>query len=111
MPVHNRKSSTGRALLKDGWRCLAGPRVCPPGEAPEPETAGFVGVGSGFAAYPALQSRLDGRLTLSDSSLIPHARAIARLAAPRFARGQGLPAEAAEPLYIRDKVALKICER
>ena len=99
------------AWEEDGWRCLAGPRVCPPGEAPEPETEGFVGVGSGFAAYPALQLRLEGRLTLSDSSLIPHARAIARLAAPRFARGQGLPAEAAEPLYIRDKVALKICER
>jgi tRNA threonylcarbamoyladenosine biosynthesis protein TsaB len=36
---------------------------------------------------------------------------MARLAAPRLLSGEGLAAENAEPLYIRDKVALKICER
>jgi tRNA threonylcarbamoyladenosine biosynthesis protein TsaB len=36
---------------------------------------------------------------------------MARLAAPRLLRGEGVAAEHAEPLYIRDKVALKICER
>lgn len=98
---------------RDGtaWRGLAGPVVCPPGAVPIPEDAGFVGVGSGFAAYPALAERLAGKLAGVDATIVPHARAIARLAAPRFARGEGLPAEAAEPLYIRDKVALKICER
>ena len=29
----------------------------------------------------------------------------------RLARGEGLPAESAEPLYVRNKVALKVCER
>lgn len=90
------------------WNCLAGPLVCPPGEAPTPREEDFVGAGSGFAAYPGL---LAGRLARIDADLIPHARAIAGLAAPRFVRGGGLPAEAAEPLYIRDKVALKIGER
>lgn len=91
------------------WRCLAGPLVCPPGAVPLPEGDGYVGVGSGFAAYPEIaQSRPLRRV---DATLIPHARAMARLAAPRLQRGDGLPAENAEPLYIRDKVALKICER
>ncbi len=93
------------------WRALAGPVVCPPAAAPIPDVAGYLGAGSGFAAYPALSERLAGMLAGEDSTLIPHARAIACLAAPRFARGEGLPAEAAEPLYIRNKIALKICER
>ncbi len=93
------------------WRGLAGPVVCPPAAVPVPDAEGFIGVGSGFAAYPALAERLAGRLAKVDGDIHPHARAIARLAAPRFTRGEGLPAEAAEPLYIRDKVALKICER
>jgi tRNA threonylcarbamoyladenosine biosynthesis protein TsaB len=91
------------------WRCLAGPLVCPPGAAPKPDRDDYVGVGSGFAAYPEIaQSRSLRRV---DATLIPHARAMARLAAPRLLRGEGLAAEHAEPLYIRDKVALKICER
>jgi tRNA threonylcarbamoyladenosine biosynthesis protein TsaB len=91
-----------------GWRCLSGPLVCPPEAVPQPDDTGFIGVGSGFLAYPNLAA---SRLNRIDASLIPHARAMARLAAPRLQRGEGLSAEHAEPLYIRDKVALKICER
>jgi tRNA threonylcarbamoyladenosine biosynthesis protein TsaB len=91
------------------WKCLAGPLVCPPDAVPIPESEGFVGVGSGFAAYPNIAAAR--RLQRVDANLIPHARAMARLAAPRLQRGEGLPAENAEPLYIRDKIALKICER
>jgi len=92
----------------DAWRCLSGPLVCPPGAVPLPTTDGFVGVGSGFLAYPDLaQDRLASR----NPDCIPHARAMTRLAAPRMLSGEGVAAEHAEPLYIRDKVALKICER
>jgi tRNA threonylcarbamoyladenosine biosynthesis protein TsaB len=94
-----------------GWISLAGPVVCPPEAVPLPAEPGFLGAGPGFAAYPLLLALGRARLADVDTTLIPHARAIAALAAPRFARGEGLPAEAAEPLYIRDKVALKICER
>ena len=91
------------------WRCLTGPLVCPPAAVPLPAVAGFIGVGSGFAAYPHIAEAC--RLSRVDGGLIPHARAMARLAVPRLRRGEGMPAEHAEPLYIRDKVALKICER
>jgi len=95
-------------LESDTWHCLAGPLVCPPDAVPLPEGDGYVGVGSGFAAYPNLAKL---HLSRVDASLIPHARAMARLAAPRLQRGEGESAEKAEPLYIRNKVALKICER
>ena len=42
---------------------------------------------------------------------VPTAAAVARLAAPRLARGEGLDPALAAPLYIRDKVALTVAER
>jgi tRNA threonylcarbamoyladenosine biosynthesis protein TsaB len=93
------------------WSCLTGPVVCPPEAIPMPSTPGFVGVGPGFAAYPQLVVLGENHLAGIEAGLFPHARAIAQMGAPRFAEGQGLPPEAAEPVYIRDKVALKICER
>lgn len=95
----------------DEWSCLMGPVVCPPDTVAMPSEAGVTGGGPGFQAYPALKERAERHLLALDGDAIPHARSVARLAAPRFARGEGLPPEAAEPLYIRDKVALKICER
>ncbi|MEW5771240.1 MAG: tRNA (adenosine(37)-N6)-threonylcarbamoyltransferase complex dimerization subunit type 1 TsaB [Pseudomonadota bacterium] len=97
--------------VEDAWHCEAGPVVCPPRALPLPGEAGYVGVGSGFAAYPDLRALAGHGLARVDAEAFPHARGLARLAAPRFARGEGLAPEAAEPLYIRDKVALKICER
>lgn len=94
-----------------GWSCLAGPVVCPPEATPMPSATGFAGVGPGFSAYPQLRALGEKHLANIEAEVIPHARAIAQLAAPRFAEGEGLPPEAAEPVYIRDKVALKICER
>ena len=92
-----------------GWRAVAGPVVCPPAASPLPQSPGCVGAGPGFAAYPALVDLLQGRLARIDRDALPHARAIARLAAPRI--GDFGPPETAEPLYVRNKVALKVCER
>lgn len=89
------------------WRCLAGPVVCPPLLAPAAQSPGCIGAGPGFSAYPDLAARADLSRIVADA--IPHARAIARLAAPRI--GEFAAPETAEPIYVRDKVALKICER
>lgn len=93
------------------WQCQHGPQVCPPGQTPMPDEAGYWGAGPGLGAYAELQALAMRHLDGVDAGVFPHARAIASLAAPRFARGEGRPPEAAEPVYIRDKVALKICER
>jgi tRNA threonylcarbamoyladenosine biosynthesis protein TsaB len=91
---------------------VSAPRVCAPVAAPELQGQGWTGCGSGFAAYrDVLQHRYGTALADMDGDVYPHARDIARLAAPVFAAGHGIRAEEAAPLYIRDKVALKTAER
>jgi tRNA threonylcarbamoyladenosine biosynthesis protein TsaB len=91
---------------------VSAPRVCTPGAAPELQDDGWTGCGSGFAAYrEVLRQRYGAAVVKVADEVHPHASDIARLAAPVFAAGQGMRAEAAAPLYIRDKVALKTAER
>jgi len=91
---------------------VSAPRVCTPAAAPELPGQGWTGCGSGFAAYRnVLQQGYGAALAQVMDDVYPHARDIARLAAPVFAAGQGVRAEEAAPLYIRDKVALKTAER
>ena len=83
-----------------------------PAAIPLAEGKGWTGCGSGFSAYgDVLQQRLGDALSSLRPDIYPHARHIAMLAAPVFAAGQGLPAEQAAPVYVRDKVALKTAER
>jgi tRNA threonylcarbamoyladenosine biosynthesis protein TsaB len=86
--------------------------VCPPEHAPVVAGSDWVGCGSGFQVYAeTLTARYAGALLRVDAVLYPRAADIAQLAALGFAQGQGVAAELATPLYIRDKVALKITER
>lgn len=89
---------------------LWGPLLSSPDLVPALPGMDWIAAGIGFDAYAvALRERL-GDLPQA-ATRYPHARAIARLALPRFAAGEGGDAANAQPLYIRDKVALKICER
>ena len=96
-----------------GWTQVAAPGVGPAQSAPAVEGDGWFGCGSGFAAYAdALTERYAGQLGGGIAAeLHPHARSIARLALPMLSVGQGLSAEQAAPLYVRDKVALKMREQ
>lgn len=96
----------------DGWREIYAPGVYAPQDAPVVPDAGWVGAGSGWLAYPeVLPQHYAGQLDQVMPDVFPHAREIAALAAPIFARGEGkLPAEVA-PLYIRNKVAFTMRER
>lgn len=60
--------------------------------------------GTGFGAYPQLAAGRSG-LPIHDS-VLPHARDIARLAEPELRAGRGRPAEQAQPVYLRDQVAV-----
>lgn len=96
----------------DRWGVIHEPSLCAPSDAPELPGDGWLGCGSGFKAYgTALEQRYAGKLAAIDLQLYPHARDIAHLAAPRFAAGLGVSAEEAVPVYLRDKVALRIDER
>jgi tRNA threonylcarbamoyladenosine biosynthesis protein TsaB len=90
-----------RPFLQRGGEAVSAPAlVALPEEWTRP--AAF-GVGSGFAAYPELQSRLGDRLGEVRSDLRPHAREIAVLAA-EAGLSAALAAERAEPVYLRDRV-------
>jgi tRNA threonylcarbamoyladenosine biosynthesis protein TsaB len=84
------------------WReVLPGQCVSPQAAVPPPGE-GWIGCGSGFAAYPDFlrTSILSARPEIHASAI-----AVAQLAAPRLRAGEGLDAALAAPLYIRDKVA------
>jgi len=69
-------------------------------------------VGSGWIAYAdVLAARLPAAPRLVDGARYPQARAIALLAATRFAAGHGVAPEQALPVYLRDKVALTLKEQ
>ncbi len=94
------------------WIELWPPAVSDVRSMPDLPGAGWNGCGSGFLVYAsALQIRYGGQLDRIDADRHPHARTIARLAMPLLAAGGGLPAQHAAPLYVRDKVALKMHER
>ena len=94
------------------WTEIAAPGVGPATSAPALDGSGWFGCGSGFAVYAeALAQRYVGQLDGVAAKLHPHARSVARLALPVLETGGGLSAELAAPIYVRDKVALKMHEQ
>ena len=96
----------------DGWHAVL-PESCAAPDAVEiPPGSGWLGCGSGFAVYAEkIEPRLRGVLVRIAPEVRPSAAAVARLAAPRLAAGEGGDAALATPHYIRDKVALTTSER
>jgi len=78
--------------------------VLPPAQAVLPgNTSGhWFGAGSGWSvAGEHQQLPISGKA----KDLLPHAQDILHLAALAYARGEVIPAEQAQPVYLRDKVA------
>jgi len=94
------------AAYAGGVQILA-PSVSAPEQVPLPPGEDWVGCGDGFVSHP---SRLPA-LPRVRGDVLPTATAVARLAVPRLAAGQGVDAALAAPLYVRDKVALTTAER
>jgi tRNA threonylcarbamoyladenosine biosynthesis protein TsaB len=89
----------------DRWHAAI-PALCgAPASVPRPAGEGWIGCGNGFSAYGALG------LGAVFPEIHPSAAAVARLAAPRLAAGEGVDAARALPVYVRDKVARTEAER
>jgi tRNA threonylcarbamoyladenosine biosynthesis protein TsaB len=90
------------ALERQGahWRETIPAQCLPPDAVPRPVGDGWVGCGSGFDAYGDLGF---ARVL---AQVHPTAAAVAALAAPRLAAGEGVDAALTAPVYLRDKVAL-----
>ncbi len=102
------------AYERDGscWATVHEPSLCKPEAAPALPPGPWTGCGSGFRAYGgALGARYAGGIERVLDALTPHASEIAVLAALEFARGAASLPEHAAPLYVRNKVALRISER
>ena len=107
------------AYERDGqdWKIVIEPCLSPIGELESLPGDGWQGVGSGFAI-------LDGQLAKHlhtpsvDSTRVPQADAIARLAVRSLQSGRlqavsalNFDAANAQPIYLRNKVAMTIAER
>ena len=80
------------------WREVIAPQCVAPSVVAAPG-ADWIGAGSGFAVY----GNMGFNKVLPE--VHPTAIAVARLAAPRLAAGQGVDAALAAPIYVREKVA------
>jgi tRNA threonylcarbamoyladenosine biosynthesis protein TsaB len=84
------------------WHEVIAAQCVAPQSAPRPAGEGWVGCGSGFDAYKDV---LGSMVSMIRSDVHPTAVAVAQLAAPRLAAGEGVDAAEALPVYLRDKVA------
>ncbi len=99
------------------YQCLQGlpvllgeERVCPPGDVSLPHSeasAAWVGAGQGWAFASDMPEAVVNRIGNRDTSLVPRAAQVARLAEYGYRQGDAVSAELAQPVYIRDEVAWK----
>lgn len=92
----------------EGWACLTEPMLSKPESVVLPDDRLWSGAGNGLSLLPSV---LATSFEKQFPDIMPDAAAIATIAAPVFARGEGIDAALAAPIYLRDKVALTADER
>jgi len=95
----------------DDWDEVIAPRLADAGGLPTLPGRRWSATGSGFDRHAWLREAYRDAVEMRFEADLPRAGAVARIAARRFARGAGVAAERAAPLYLRDKVALTTEER
>jgi tRNA threonylcarbamoyladenosine biosynthesis protein TsaB len=97
--IYGRSRTYGVELLESERVCSAADVLVLPGKA-------AVAAGSGWSTYAeTLSGRVGSSLTAILPERYPRAAAIARLAVWDYRSGRAYPAELAQPIYLRDKVA------
>ncbi len=95
----------------DEWDEVIAPRLVDGGSLPALPGRRWAATGSGFDRHAWLRESYRDSIEMRFEGDLPRAGAVARLASRRFARGGGIAAADAAPLYLRDKVALTTEER
>ena len=93
------------------WDEIIAPRIATRGALPPLPGPRWAATGSGFDRFDWLRDAYRESVAMRFEGDLPRAGAVARIGARRFARGAGVAAEEAAPLYLRDKVALTTEER
>ena len=100
---------------KGEWIEVSAPALFKPENAPKVAGGDWVGVGTGWLVYPEVLQAVYGEqlreMPAPDHHSHPTASSIAELALSTFEAGLARPAHEAAPIYIRNKVALKMSER
>lgn len=91
----------------DGWQAVCAPTLS--AAAAVTPRLPAVACGNGLSAYASEFSGRGFMRTVPD--IVPHALQVAKLGRCAFTRGLALPAREAQPLYLRNKVALTVAER
>ncbi len=92
------------------WVTLVEPTLSAPALVVAQEGNDLTLAGNGFLAYSD-KFTLSPDLLAAAQSTVPEAGAIARLAQVEWVAGRIIPAERAQPLYLRNKIALTTAER
>jgi len=95
----------------EDWDEIIAPRLADASSLPGLPGRRWAATGSGFDCHQWLRDAYRDSVEMRFERDLPRARAVARIAARRFARGGGIAAADAAPLYLRDKVALTTEER
>ena len=85
---------------------LAPERVCAPEELSDTPGEAFIAAGNGFERFEKLEKQ-SGHAVQSFPQLLPRASMTARLAMDWLQENEPLPAALAQPVYIRNEVAVK----
>ena len=103
----------GQYTVQNGLMHLQGEElVCAAEHAPLPDNAGWFAIGQGWSAYAdVLQARFGGKLDSVNTALLPAAEFMLPLAVAAWQRGEAVAPELAQPVYLRNKIALTTQER
>ncbi len=103
----------GQYAMRDGLMQLQGEeQVCAPQNAPAVSGGDWYAVGHGWSAYvDALQARFSTVLTGMDAEILPAAEFMLPLAIAEWQAGRAVAPEQAQPIYLRNKIALTTRER
>lgn len=91
--------------FRNGWQRVMPPALSAPGEVRMEGSA--IACGNGLVAYASAFDAYKDRMP----EIMPHASQVARLAEAEFAAGRAVKAHEAQPIYLRNKVALTTAER
>lgn len=93
---------------RDGWQSVHAPALSAPEQVAA--TGTVIACGNGLSAFaPAFADRPFA--AQAQPAIVPHARYIAQLGQLALAHGRGLAPHEAQPLYLRNQVALTTAER
>jgi tRNA threonylcarbamoyladenosine biosynthesis protein TsaB len=97
------------------WLEVSAPALFKPKDVPKVIGVDWVGVGTGWLVYPDVLQTVYGEqlreMPAPDHHSHPTATSVAEISLPTFEAGLARPAHEAAPIYIRNKVALKMSER